>query len=73
MKTYTMAQVAEQIGVSRQTLHSWIKVGHVTAPKATGTNKRSYRLWIQADIERVREFKGTLKRGRKKFRYFKPV
>lgn len=65
MKTYTMAQVAKQLGISRQTLYSWIEAGHVKAPKPTAIGEKSFRLWTAADIERARKFKGSLKPGPK--------
>jgi excisionase family DNA binding protein len=65
MKTYTMAQVAEQLGISRQTLYSWIDAGYVTAPKPTAIGEKKYRLWTPADIKRARKLKGMLKRGPK--------
>jgi excisionase family DNA binding protein len=66
MEKYTMAQVAKQLGISRQTLYSWIEAGHVTAPKPTAIGKKLFRLWTSADIERARKFKGRLKPGVKK-------
>lgn len=62
-KTFTMAQVAKQLGISRQTLYSWIDGGYVVAPKPTVIGRQSFRLWTESDIERARKFKGTLKRG----------
>jgi excisionase family DNA binding protein len=62
-KIHTTAEAAAAIGVSRQTLYSWIEGGKVSAPKLIVTGKKSIRLWTKADIERVRRFKGTLKRG----------
>jgi excisionase family DNA binding protein len=62
-KTYTMAQAAKQLGISRQTLYSWIEAGYVTAPKPTSIGEKLFRLWTAADIERARKFKGTLKPG----------
>jgi excisionase family DNA binding protein len=62
-KTYTTAEVAEELEISRQTLYSWIERGHVVAPKAITAGKRSFRLWTSADIERARRFKGMLKPG----------
>ena len=64
-KTYTTSEVAGKIGVSHQTLHSWIESGRIPAPKLIIVGKNSIRLWKKADIERARKFKGTLKRGPK--------
>jgi excisionase family DNA binding protein len=63
MKAYTMAEAAKRLGISRQTLYSWIEAGNVTAPKPTVIGRQEFRLWSAADIERARKFKGTLKPG----------
>jgi excisionase family DNA binding protein len=62
-KTYSTGEVAEQIGISRQTLQAWIANRRVKAPKAIKIGRLSARLWTKAEIECVRLFKGTLKRG----------
>jgi DNA-binding transcriptional MerR regulator len=64
-KTYSTGEVAKQIGVSRQTLHAWIAKGFAK-PKAIEVGGATIRLWTDADIERARRFKGTLKAGRGK-------
>jgi excisionase family DNA binding protein len=64
-KTYTTAQAARQIGISRQTLQTWIAAGEIGAPKLIGTGKAMLRLWTEADIEKAKNFKGTLRRGPK--------
>jgi predicted DNA-binding transcriptional regulator AlpA len=65
-KTYTTAQVAKMIRVSRQTLHTWIKNESVAVPKPVAVvGGRAVRLWTKADVERVQKFKGSTKRGRK--------
>jgi DNA-binding transcriptional MerR regulator len=67
-KTHLSGDVARKIGVSIQTLHDWIKNGHICAPKSIAVGKKSMLLWTKADIERVRKFKGTLKTGRPKLK-----
>jgi len=62
-KLYTTEQAAEEMGISRQTLQSWIKNKKITPPKPTLDGAKSKRLWTKADIERGRKFKGTLKPG----------
>jgi excisionase family DNA binding protein len=62
-KTYTTAEAAAKIGVSRQTLHAWIESGQVAAPKSIAVGKNSVRFWTQAHIDEARKFKGTLKPG----------
>jgi len=65
-KTYTTAEAAERIGVSRQALYLWIDAGKIEAPKPIELGKRSMRLWTKADIEKARKFKGTLRSGPKR-------
>ena len=62
-KVHTTTEAAATIGVSRQTLYSWIEGGKVTAPKLIVIGLKSIRLWTKADIERVKKFKGTLSPG----------
>jgi len=64
-KTYTTAEAAAQIGVSRQTLYSWIEAEKINAPEPLELGQRSMRIWTKADIERARKCKGSLKRGPK--------
>jgi excisionase family DNA binding protein len=68
-KTYTTAEAAKQIGVSRQGLYNWIDEGKVAAPKAITLGGRTMRMWTAADIAKVRKFKGTLKVGRPKTKH----
>jgi excisionase family DNA binding protein len=65
LKTFTTRQAAERIGVSRQTLQAWIAADRIPAPKPIEMGLISVRLWTKADVERAREFKGTLKPGPK--------
>ena len=65
LKTYTTGEAAKQIGVSRQTLHTWIATGKISAPKPIERGKMPIRLWTKADIEKTRKFKGTLRPGRR--------
>ena len=62
-KTYTTAEAAAKIGVSRQTLFAWIKNGQIAAPKPIKMGQRSIRFWTNSDIGQARKFKGTLKSG----------
>jgi excisionase family DNA binding protein len=61
-KTYTTAEAAVKIGVSRQTLFTWIESDKIAAPKPTKMGQRSIRFWTSADIEKARKFKDTTKR-----------
>jgi excisionase family DNA binding protein len=62
-KTYTTAQVAAKLKISRQTLYSWIEGGHIVAPEPIAVGQRAFRFWTGVHIELARKFKGTLKRG----------
>jgi DNA-binding transcriptional MerR regulator len=51
---FKSAEVAELIGVTKQTLLNWLRQGLITEPErnpATG-----YRLWTEKDVERIRRF-----------------
>jgi len=65
-KSYSTGDAAKQIGVSRQTLQAWIDSKSIPTPKLEQVGRVSIRLWTNADIERGRRFKGTLKPGRKR-------
>lgn len=64
-KKFTTSEVAAKIGISRQTLYSWIEDGKIVAPKTIAVGKNTIRLWTKADIDQARKFKGTSKVGRK--------
>jgi len=64
-KTYSTSQVASRIGVSRQTLYSWIEAGLIDAPEPITAGNASIRLWTDAHIAAARKLKGTLKPGPK--------
>jgi len=65
-KTYSAGEVAAAIGVSRQTLQTWIAKRHIAAPQAVKIGGMIVRHWTKAHIEKARKFKGTLKAGRKR-------
>jgi|HubBroStandDraft_1064217.scaffolds.fasta_scaffold323784_2 excisionase family DNA binding protein len=64
-KTFTTSQAAKQIGVSRQTLQTWIAVGAIVAPKLIGEGNATLRLWTKADIDSAAKYKGALRPGPK--------
>lgn len=64
-KTYTTKEAAAKVGVSYQTLHNWVNRGRIPAPKLINVGQKSIYLWTKANIERARNFKGTLKMGRR--------
>jgi DNA-binding transcriptional MerR regulator len=63
-KNYTTTEAAKKIGVSRQTLYSWIGIDALRPPKSIVVSGKTIRLWTESDIEKARKFKGTLKQGR---------
>jgi excisionase family DNA binding protein len=58
-KTYTTREVAKLIGVSHQTLHTWVERKHIKAPKSIAMGKTSVLLWEKSHVDEAREFKGS--------------
>jgi len=48
----TTARVARILGITKRTLHNWIKAGKVPAPEANPDN--GYLQWTMSDVEVVR-------------------
>jgi len=69
MKTYTTGQVAELIGVGRDTIHRWLRSKKIRGGKETQVGPMRLILWTDRDVAAIREYmkqnpyKG---RGRKK-------
>jgi predicted site-specific integrase-resolvase len=56
--------VAERVGIHWTTLELWIKKGKVR-PRTVQIGKKTYRLWTEREIERVRGVKEkTYRKGR---------
>ncbi len=49
---FKSAEVAELLGVTKQTLLNWLKRGVITEPERNPTT--GYRLWTEKDIEGIR-------------------
>lgn len=62
-KRYTTVEVAKEANVPRATLQFWIASGKISAPKVELVNGKAVRFWSDADLERIRKLKGTLKPG----------
>jgi excisionase family DNA binding protein len=58
--TFTTAQAAHALGISRASLYTWIREHKIEAPDQIRWCGRTRRVWTEADIERV-------KSARKKF------
>ena len=65
MEGYTTAQVANSIGVSKNTLLKWLYAGVLREPKRARVAGVKWRIWSESDVERARKLKGTMKRGPK--------
>ena len=65
MRGYSTAQVAKMVGVSKNTLLRWLYGGQLKEPRRTQVAGRSWRIWVESDIQRARELKATMKRGPK--------
>jgi len=57
MKTYSTADVAGLLGISWDTLHRWMREKKVPMPPAKTLGKIKIRLWSEADVEEVRQYK----------------
>ena len=55
MKRCTTNEAADKLGVHRVTLQRWIASGKITAPEVQEIGGAVFRLWTDADIERVRK------------------
>ena len=69
MSPYSTREVAQLVGVHVATLEEWLNKGKVKSPRKVTVGAKSYRLWTERDIERVRKYKNTFYRkgrGRKK-------
>lgn len=49
-KLYTTAEAAKAVGVSRQTLQTWIAEGKIKPPKLIGAT----RVWSQAQVDELK-------------------
>lgn len=49
-KFYTTGQAAAAIGVSRQTLQTWIADGKIDTPKMVGNT----RVWSQSEVNKLK-------------------
>jgi excisionase family DNA binding protein len=52
-KFYTTGQAAAVIGVSRQTLQTWIAEGKIDAPKMIGNT----RVWSQSQVNELKRIR----------------
>lgn len=64
-RTLTSKEAAAVVGITRQTLHSWISRRKLTAPPMVIRNGRAARLWTDSDVARLRRVKDQIyKKGK---------
>jgi DNA-binding transcriptional MerR regulator len=69
-KQCTTRDAAKAAGITRQSVHFWMRRSLIVPPPLTKTGRYHARLWSEAEITMLRAFKGTLqkrvrgKRGR---------
>jgi transposase len=56
-KTYSTAQVASEIGVSKKTLFRWLYSGRLAEPKKQTFAGVESRVWSETDMIRAKVFK----------------
>jgi excisionase family DNA binding protein len=69
MPTYSTVEVAELVGVSWDTLNRWIREKRFPVPPVQSLGRIQVRVWTEADVQKVREYKKEHywgKGGRKK-------
>ena len=49
---YTSAKVALMLGISKRTLHNWVKAGKIPEPEVNPAN--GYYRWRPADVDAIR-------------------
>jgi DNA-binding transcriptional MerR regulator len=48
----TSARVARMLGITKRTLHNWVKAGRITPPEINPDN--GYLQWTMSDVDTVR-------------------
>jgi len=56
MKTYTTVQLAERLGVGRDTIYRWMRAGKIKAAPVSRLGPFRVRLWTDRDVARIRKF-----------------
>jgi DNA-binding transcriptional MerR regulator len=57
VKRYSTVEVARLVRVHKLTLLRWLYSNKIPEPRRVRVNHQQYRIWSQADLERVRQFK----------------
>lgn len=56
-QTYSTAQVAKALGVSKRTLLRWLYAGKIPEPKMQTFGGVESRVWTDSDLSRAKEYK----------------
>jgi predicted site-specific integrase-resolvase len=56
VRSYSTVQAASELGIGRDTLHRWIRLGKIKPPAAQKVGGISIRLWTAEDLKRVRAY-----------------
>jgi hypothetical protein len=65
MNPLSTADVARRVGVHPITVERWLSQDATLAPKTLRIGGRVVRLWTLRDVERLKRFKATQRRGPK--------
>jgi excisionase family DNA binding protein len=57
MRYLSTKEVAQKVGIGRNTLERWLSSGKLRAPRPLQVGKGNYRYWADADVQRVRKYK----------------
>ncbi len=64
MSPLSTEEVARIVGIGHRTLERWISEGKV-GPKTVVIGRKTYRLWTEQEIDKLRRVKGrTYRKGR---------
>jgi excisionase family DNA binding protein len=55
--TYSTAEVASLIGVSKRTLFRWLYAGKIPEPRRESLGGIELRIWSQRDLNRAKKYK----------------
>lgn len=64
MSYYSIAAAAEELGVQRQTIYTWIAKGYIARPKAGAIAGSSREFWTEEEMNEIREWRRNHYRGR---------
>ena len=56
-KIYNMTELAEKLGVPRQTIYYWIEKGWVRPRR----DYRNYPVFTEGDVENIQKWKGSIR------------